>query len=271
MSVNFSCHLNGQIAGVTRDGCREEYLWDGLALIRRGVSDFINEPAVTGGNPVLSGDKVLFNDLLGNTLGVKDQSSYQPVTMTAFGESDNVDAFFTGKPYIGELGYAFLFRNYRPEQGKWQTADHLGYPDGWNSFAYVNNGVTMAIDWLGAATMDLRKRPVKNTFGLFDHTSMHMTVTSQEYDQLSPNQKSRFIPDGNGNYTVTVSGFEERNSSVPFDTYLGVRYNDPSDASANTTAIDSVTSPTDTTLDLIKKYLDEVENYRKNENQTDYD
>ena len=73
--------------------------------------------------------------------------------MTAFGESDNVDAFFTGKPLVGELGYAFLFRNYRPEQGKWQTADPLGYPDGWNNFAYVNNAVTMAIDWLGGLTM----------------------------------------------------------------------------------------------------------------------
>ena len=84
------------------------------------------------------------------TLGVKDQSSYQPIRMTAFGESDNADAFFTGKPLIGELGYTFLFRNYRPEQGKWQTADPLGYPDGWNNLAYVNNGVTVNVDWLGA-------------------------------------------------------------------------------------------------------------------------
>ena len=150
VSANFSYHLNGQIAGVTyADGRRENYLWDGLALIHRDGTELLNEPAVTGGNPVLSGDKVLFNDMLGNTLGVKDQSSYQPIKMTAFGESDNVDAFFTGKPLVGELGYAFLFRNYRPEQGKWQTADPLGYPDGWNNFAYVNNGVTMAIDWLG--------------------------------------------------------------------------------------------------------------------------
>ena len=37
--------------------------------------------------------------------------------------------------------------------GKWQTADPLGYPDGWNNFAYVNNGVTMAIDWLGTITI----------------------------------------------------------------------------------------------------------------------
>jgi RHS repeat-associated protein len=59
---------------------------------------------------------------------------------------------FTGKPYIGELGYAFLFRNYRPEQGKWQTADPLGYPDGWNNLAYVNNGVTEFFDSHGLCT-----------------------------------------------------------------------------------------------------------------------
>ena len=101
---------------------------------------------------MLSGDKVLFNDLLGNTLGVKDQSSYQPIRMTAFGESDNADAFFTGKPLVGELGYTFLFRNYRPDQGKWQTADPLGYPDGWNNFAYVNNNTINGCDPQGTCT-----------------------------------------------------------------------------------------------------------------------
>ena len=147
MSANFSYHFDGQIAGVTyADGRRENYLWDGLALIHRDGTELLNEPAVTGGNPVLSGDKVLFNDMLGNTLGVKGKDAYQPIKMTAFGESDNVDAFFTGKPLVGELGYAFLFRNYRPEQGKWQTADPLGYPDGWNNFAYCNNWVTCGID-----------------------------------------------------------------------------------------------------------------------------
>ena len=87
--------------------------------------------------------------MLGNTSGVKGKDAYQPIKMTAFGESDNVDAFFTGKPLVGELGYAFLFRNYRPEQGKWQTAAPLGYSDGWNNFAYVNNAVTMKIDLYG--------------------------------------------------------------------------------------------------------------------------
>ena len=150
VSANFDYHPDGQIASVTyADGRRENYLWDGLALIHRNGTDILNEPAITGGNPVLSGDKVLFNDLLGNTLGVKDQSSYQPIRMTAFGESDNADAFFTGKPLVGELGYTFLFRNYRPEQGKWQTSDPLGYPDGWNNFSYCNNFPTAMIDLLG--------------------------------------------------------------------------------------------------------------------------
>ena len=152
VSANFDYHPDGQIASVTyADGRRENYLWDGLALIHRNGTDILNEPAITGGNPVLSGDKVLFNDLLGNTLGVKDQSSYQPIRMTAFGESDNADAFFTGKPLVGELGYTFLFRNYRPELGKWQTTDPLGYPDGWNNFAYCGNYPGLAIDVNGAA------------------------------------------------------------------------------------------------------------------------
>ena len=78
VSANFSYHFDGQIAGVTyADGRRENYLWDGLALIHRDGTELLNEPAVTGGNPVLSGDKVLFNDMLGNTLGVKGKDAYQ--------------------------------------------------------------------------------------------------------------------------------------------------------------------------------------------------
>ena len=34
-------------------------------------------------------------------------------------------------------------------QGNWQTSDPLGYPDGWNNFAYVNNKVSTYIDWMG--------------------------------------------------------------------------------------------------------------------------
>ena len=147
----FDYYVDGQLAMATHDGKKENFVWDGLALIKRGASTYVNEPYVTGGNPILSNDKVLFNDMLGTTLGVKDGDNFNAITRDAFGETADRshDNFFTGKPLVGELGYAFLFRNYRPEQGKWQTADPLGYPDGWNNFAYVNNGVTMAIDFSG--------------------------------------------------------------------------------------------------------------------------
>ena len=61
---------------------------------------------------------------------------------------------YTGKPNVPGLGYAFLFRNYRASLGKWQTADPMGYPDGWNQLAYCGNGVASAVDLWGANKWD---------------------------------------------------------------------------------------------------------------------
>ena len=151
---SFTYHIDGQLAARVSIESSETFHWDGLALIQRNSTSYVNEPAVTGGNPILADDKILFNDMLGTTLGVKDGDKVTQNNLTAFGESLSTspmqDSFFTGKPHVGEMGYVFLFRAYRADQGKWQTADPLGYPDGWNNFTYVNNGVTFAIDWLGA-------------------------------------------------------------------------------------------------------------------------
>ena len=92
-----------------------------------------------------SKDGVMFNDMLGSTLNIGGKA----VNMTAFGESTDTNVMYTGKPYIGELGYAFLFRNYRSDYGKWQTTDPLGYPNGWNNLAYCNNILLNAVDPLG--------------------------------------------------------------------------------------------------------------------------
>ena len=73
-------------------------------------------------------------------------------TEYAYGASD---ALFTGKPEVEGLGYAFLFRNYRAGLGKWQTADPLGYPDGWNQLAYCGNGLITHVDYLGAVDINL--------------------------------------------------------------------------------------------------------------------
>jgi RHS repeat-associated protein len=141
----------------------ENYEWDGLALIRKNSTSYTNEPAVTGGNAILATNNtndtnLLFNDMLGTTLGVigsKDERPFASTAITAFGETTSKGTFFTGKPQVEGLGYAFLFRNYRAGLGKWQTADPLGYPDGWNNLAYVNNDVTSAIDWLGGETENI--------------------------------------------------------------------------------------------------------------------
>ena len=63
-----------------------------------------------------------------------------------YGYLDKVISVFTGKPAVAGLGHAFLMRNYRAGLGKWQTADPMGYPDGWNQLAYCGNGVMSRID-----------------------------------------------------------------------------------------------------------------------------
>ena len=54
----------------------EIYLWDGLALIRRGSDIYVNEPHVSGGVPILSktdeGVRYHEHDFLGTTLWSTD-------------------------------------------------------------------------------------------------------------------------------------------------------------------------------------------------------
>ena len=147
--AEFEYTVEGQVSTATYGDKTEEFMWDGLALIKRNDTSYLNEPYVTGGNPILADNDVMFNDMLGNTVAINGKS----VDMTAFGETENTDAMFTGKPHVAELGYTFLFRNYDSSLGKWSTSDPLGYPDGWNNFAYCNNMVIDAIDALGLAKM----------------------------------------------------------------------------------------------------------------------
>ncbi|MBS1370004.1 MAG: hypothetical protein HPZ91_08640 [Lentisphaeria bacterium] len=58
MVRNCRCHRQSASASGDR---KETFLWDGLVLIRRDGTNFVNEPAVTGGNPVIAGDKTLFS------------------------------------------------------------------------------------------------------------------------------------------------------------------------------------------------------------------
>ena len=130
------------------------------------------------GNPVASSKGVAYlNDALGTTVGVREgrgttrkgaKRRYTAAALTAFGEPVPVAAtshnsnirqfdhsiisspFFTGKPQVEGLGRVFLYRNYRSDLAKWQTADPLGYPDGWNQLAYGVNSPLMGLDLFGA-------------------------------------------------------------------------------------------------------------------------
>ena len=90
-SYRYAYHVDGQLAradygedgraGGGEDGRAgsplpagsEAFLWDGLALVRRGDESFVNEPHVGGGNPVVSSKgATYFNDVLGTTVGVRE-------------------------------------------------------------------------------------------------------------------------------------------------------------------------------------------------------
>ena len=127
--------------------------------------------------------------------------------MTLFGESktEDEDAFFTGKPEVEGLGYAFAFRNYRSNLGKWQTADPLGYPDGWNNNAYVNNRVVSSIDIYGTEIKvigtDEFKATVASTL-----TQLQSTPTGQAtYDQLNSSSKQHVIMESPDNGPTIIS------------------------------------------------------------------
>ena len=158
MRQNIHFKYNNQLAKVVRENGIETFEWDGLALIERNGTKYINEPHAGGGNPVLAigGDssEAIFTDMLGTSMGKVEENGYSAIDKTSFGaDTSDSASFFTGKPYVEDLGYAFLFRNYRADVGKWLSQDLIGYPDGWNNFAYCGNDVVITIDYLGCWTM----------------------------------------------------------------------------------------------------------------------
>lgn len=93
-------------------------------------------------------------------MGRVSENGYTAIDKTNFGaDSSDNSSFFTGKPYIDGLGYAFLLRNYRDDMGKWLSQDLIGYPDGWNNFAYCCNSVVADFDIYGAAGINYITNP----------------------------------------------------------------------------------------------------------------
>ena len=256
VTASFTYDVDGQIATAKTHatGKQESFLWDGLALIHRGGTSYINEPYVTGGNPILAEDKVLFNDMLGTTLGVHSEK-YEPIARDAFGmtskDADSAENFFTGKPYIGELGYAFLFRNYRPEQGKWQTSDPLGYPDGWNNLAYVNNGVTNCYDWLGAEGHIISKIE-KITFSQ-GNGRFSVKISAYCNDDYQSPALTNISVNKHGNTSVSI-GFDFTLGGVDFGASATVSFDSVSSTVIGTHVVDNHNGTKTITSDIYVTY-----------------
>ena len=190
MRQNIHFKYNNQLAKAIRENGVETFEWDGLGLIARSGTKYINEPHVGGGNPVfaIGGEttEAIFTDMLGTSIGKVDKNGYSAIDKTSFGaDSSDKSSFFTGKPYVEGLGYAFLFKNYRADIGKWLTQDLIGFPDGWNNFAYCNNMITNSLDALGS-----------------------YIITSATFSNMYPTDGSKIIytPTPNSYLYVSISG-----------------------------------------------------------------
>lgn len=149
---------------ISSDGKVENWMWDGLALIRRGKDIHVNEPHISGGVPIVSktpnGTQFHESDFLGTTLWSIDTKgnvvSFQNDTIFGDGAiKANRCARFTGKPYDEDLqAFVFPYRNYDEKSSRWRSSDPAGYPDGVNGHFYA--GVpTMGLDVMGTAWGDL--------------------------------------------------------------------------------------------------------------------
>ena len=267
---SYSYGMDGQVATANISGKQESFIWDGLALLKRDTTEYVNEPAVTGGNPILANGKGLFNDMLGTTLGKYDGKKFIDNQRTSFG-SGSREGFFTGKPHIAGLGYAFLFRNYRSDLGKWQTADPLGYPVGWNNLAYVNNHVTAYIDWLGCvpySTVQVRTRDVDPTY-YYQHTSLHVVVNPEQYLLLPPSVQINFNYDTEtGHYDAHISAYP---SGILGTGFLDASYNHGSDDAEDTTHVANVTNDSLSDTAFITNIFSVAQAYMQNEENVDYD
>ena len=189
----------GMLAQKTfHDGSTEVWVWDGLALIRRGSDIYVNEPHISGGVPILSktdeGVRYHEHDFLGTTLWSMDTKGnlvkdYQDTTI--FGERNiqkDRSARFTGKPYDEDLqAYVFPYRNYDASTARWRSSDPAGYPDGINNQFYACVP-TYTLDILGLKVLSMNDT-INNAINTIRNSNYGKDTNSVFYkmDNLSYN------------------------------------------------------------------------------------
>ena len=181
------------------DGRHENYAWDGMALILKGDTVYINEPHASGGLPIASTTNGVTTyhsyDALGTSIADYDEAG-NPIKRyesTAYGEGTIQDdttgsARFTGKLYDTEMAaYIFPFRNYDPVIVRWRSSDPIGFPDGPNNHFYAAVP-TMQID----------------PWGLWISTVTPTFEASFDYCKLVDVDVSWFVPK-NWNFSLPIS------------------------------------------------------------------
>ena len=267
--ARFEYHNNNQLAKVVRENGIETFEWDGLALIERNGTKYINEPHAGGGNPILAigGDgqktEAIFTDILGTSIGKVSGNGYSAIDKTSFGaDTSDKSSFFTGKPYVEGLGYTFLFRNYRADMGKWLTQDLIGYPDGWNNFTYCGNKIISYIDLLGCAEKYIKTRNLNTPVPIiknYQHSWTEIRVTRDEYNNMSSDYKTgefanKWVNYGSTDdyYSITLSAYKDPDTGK-----LVKATGDPRDSGAKNIYDydhDFTLSEIERTLELHKKY-----------------
>jgi RHS repeat-associated protein len=137
------------------------------------------------------------NDPLATTVAIADAAGeIAAIEADAFGAplaAGEAPSRYTGKPYDADLGaFVFPFRNYRPEEGRWMSADPSGFPDGVNGAKYTPTP-NIDVDPLGLLQTSIAIRTTDapttatymlDTFWGFGCVAA-VTVTYQRYTALT--------------------------------------------------------------------------------------
>jgi hypothetical protein len=174
LNYSYDYHISGQIATATTLTTEstedtESYEWDGLALIKRGTTNLTNEPAVTGGNPILADNNVLFNDMLGTTLGVigsKGEKSFASTAITVFGGTTTFSALvsFSLKGVAFEVGSSIKISNIVGVKDPNSNPMILYWKLFNNNVVTINDQVYVTFDVTVSKTIGLVTTTVTETF-----------------------------------------------------------------------------------------------------------
>lgn len=186
--TKFHYNARGMSMAKERNGkIIETMAWDGIALLSKGDTVYVNEAHISGGIPLMSvtqGENTFYdNDYLGTTTAVYDQEGQADVKLTgSLGSgTDQSEVRFTGKSYDKDLGaHVFPFRNYRSDMGRWASADPAGFPDGPNQHFYAPVPTTSLDPWglYNDGDWVFKRDSVTNWFEVEDTPTFQLGINS---------------------------------------------------------------------------------------------